>query len=59
MKCKQCKAILYASLMSRVVELQIRAVDALPNGEGHICHEDAGIFCSAKCLIEYLQAAEI
>ena len=55
MNCKQCRAEIYGSYRYRVVELQIRSVDIIPSGEGHVCHEDAGVFCSMVCLVDYLK----
>ncbi|MHB8928915.1 MAG: hypothetical protein ACYC9Q_14955 [Bacillota bacterium] len=60
--CKNCgKPIYGGSNMAEIVELRVKVWDSDPNPAApvQVHTTDAGVFCSRKCLAEYLQKGEV
>ncbi|MEW6016453.1 MAG: hypothetical protein AB1760_00100 [Pseudomonadota bacterium] len=53
--CKRCGKPIHPSLwFSRTFELTVRVIETLNDGMPIVRAEDAGVFCSRGCLIDYL-----
>lgn len=62
--CKQCGQPIYAggtSYMNEIIHFDVRVIDSDPNPSTptQVHTTDAGVFCSKRCLVEYLQKGEV
>ena len=56
--CKHCRLAFGLNYRVSVWELRHSTFESTPDGTGRVSYEDAGVFCSRACILDYLRKVE-